>query len=43
MPSITVLYKSNVHEVQGGQYNQGEQGSKDPVNIPLDDSATGFF
>lgn len=35
--------KYNVHEVQGGQYNQGEHGSEDPVNFPRDDSAHSLF
>lgn len=35
--------KANVHEVQGGQHNQGEQGSVDLINLPSDDSAHSFF
>ena len=35
--------KANVHEVQGGHHNQGEQGSEDPVNFPIDDATHGFF
>ena len=35
--------KVNVHEVQGGQHNQGAQGRKDTVNFPSDDSAHSLF
>ena len=37
------IRKANVHEVQGGHHNQGEQGSEDPVNFPIDDATHGFF
>ena len=35
--------KVNVHEVQGGQHNQGAQGSEDAVNFPSADSAHSLF
>ena len=35
--------KANVHEVQGGQHNQGAQGSEDAVNFPSDDTAHSLF
>ena len=35
--------KANVHEVQGGQNNQGEKGSEDAVNFPRDESAHSLF
>ena len=34
---------ANVHEVQGGQYNQGAQDSEHAVSLPSDDSSHSLF